>query len=473
VAFRALAVLLGLLPLALLEMLCVVFGWGAADPGLGPYEEIHVPAPLFELNSTGERYQIAVARQEFFRPDSFAARKGDDEFRIFCLGGSTVQGRPYSIETSFTTWLELHLRAADRRVDWDVVNCGGVSYASYRLLPILREVLQYEPDLIVLCTGHNEFLEDRSYRRFTRRPAWIARGQQLAAGLRTYRLLHAGYWRLRAPASSESASSGPVLPTEVQAVLDSHDGLAVYHRDETWRRAVIAHYGFNLERMLLATEEAGVPTILVNPVSNLRDCPPFKSQHRAQLRPEEEVQWKSAWNEAREHYGRDIRRSLALLQQARHIDDQYAGLHYQLGQCYDVLGDTQRARYHFLQAKELDICPLRMLEPMHRILHEVARDSGVALVDARQLIERRCRAQIADDSWMLDHVHPSIRGHQLIADALAETMVREGIFHPDQGWSQRRDDAYQQQLDSLDELYFQEGKRRLEGLRVWARGREE
>ena len=47
---------------------------------------------------------------------------------------------------------------------WQVVNCGGVSYASYRLTPILEEVLTYQPDLMIVCTGHNEFLEARSSR---------------------------------------------------------------------------------------------------------------------------------------------------------------------------------------------------------------------------------------------------------------------------------------------------------------------
>ena len=31
--------------------------------------------------------------------------------------------------------LELSLRAARPEREWDVINCGGVSYASYRLVP--------------------------------------------------------------------------------------------------------------------------------------------------------------------------------------------------------------------------------------------------------------------------------------------------------------------------------------------------
>src|SRR5262249_61251249 len=101
-------------------------------------------------------------RLNHFRPDSFAAKKSPHEFRVFCLGGSTVQGEPFEIETAFTTWLELSLQAADPERKFDVINCGGVSYATYRLVPVLQEVAGHQPDLIIFFEGHNEFLEDRA-----------------------------------------------------------------------------------------------------------------------------------------------------------------------------------------------------------------------------------------------------------------------------------------------------------------------
>src|SRR5688572_20160808 len=113
VAFRVLAVALSLSPLVCLEL-------GLRIAGVGEVRETDVPAigfeatyPLFELNESGKRLEIAESRQAYFYPDSFAAQKSANEFRIFCLGDSTVQGNPYSIETSFTTWLELSLNAAD------------------------------------------------------------------------------------------------------------------------------------------------------------------------------------------------------------------------------------------------------------------------------------------------------------------------------------------------------------------------
>ena len=68
--------------------------------------------PINQLLPEEDTYEIPATRQKFFQPESFAAQKADDEFRIFVFGGSTVQGRPYAIETSFTTWLELALAAA-------------------------------------------------------------------------------------------------------------------------------------------------------------------------------------------------------------------------------------------------------------------------------------------------------------------------------------------------------------------------
>ena len=44
-----------------------------------------------------------------------------------------------------------------------MINAGGISYASYRMVPLIKEALRFRPDLVVIYTGHNEFLERRTY----------------------------------------------------------------------------------------------------------------------------------------------------------------------------------------------------------------------------------------------------------------------------------------------------------------------
>ncbi len=473
-AFRLAAVTLGLAPLVAAETLFAVLDWGRPAYGGDPFLGFSAVHPLFVLNDQGTRRQIPSSRQDFFRPESFAAEKGADEFRIFCLGGSTVQGRPYSIETSFTTWLEMNLRAADPGRRWEVVNCGGVSYASYRLVPILEEVLGYEPDLIVLYTGHNEFLEDRTYGHIKRLPRAVAWPCELVARTRTYTLLQQGYLRLRGRSGRVAAEGRPMLGPETDAILEYRDGIQKYQRDEKWRRDVIDHFRYNLRRMARMTRHAGVPLLLVNPVCNLRDSPPFKNQHGDGLTPQQLRQWDALISKADQARETNVYRAAEFLQQAMAIDDQDAGLHYALAKCHDALGMTDRARESYIRAKELDICPLRILEPMNQAILDVARGPDVYLVDVRKLFEDLSRketdADIPGAFYMLDHVHPSFTGHMLIADALTEELIRRGVVGAVADWRRGQDQRARDHLNSLGRLYFEKGQERLEALKLWARG---
>jgi len=439
----------------------------SADPFVG-FSSVR---PLFVESDDGTRFEIAQARLTHFARDSFAADKVTHEFRIFCIGDSTVQGNPWSVETSFTTWLKLSLQAADPSRRWEVVNCGGISYASYRMVPILEEVLRYQPDLIIVHCSHNEFLEDRTYAGLKRSPRSVVRAQKLVSQLRTFNLVQSGYRQLFGGNASGEPKDRTVLAAEVEALLDYRGGLEFYHRDDAWREGVIAHYEVNLRRMARIANDAGVPLVFMNPVCNLRDSPPFKSEHREGLTPAELDRLDDLWNQARTQYGTDRNRALVLLREAASIDDQHAGLRYDLAKCLDSMGLVEDARREYVAAKELDICPLRILESMNQIVLDVARDHRTPVVDVRKLIEERSRHGIPGVEWLVDHVHPSIRGYQAIGDALAEEVIRMSLVQPVKDWRESRDRKYAEHLKSLDALYFAKGQQHLDGLMRWAEGR--
>ncbi len=468
--FRLAAVLLGLSPFLLAELLCVLCGWGRPDYHADPFVGFRGSQPLFVLNEDEERYEIPPARQVFFRPESFAARKGANEFRIFCLGGSTVQGRPYAIETSFTTWLELSLQAAEPDRMWEVVNCGGISYASYRLAPILEEILQhYEPDGILVYTGHNEFLEERTYQGIKHRSRWMTELLRWAAKSRVFNLLQSAYQRTwsTAPITGDRTD----LPEEVEALLDYQGGLEKYEPDPEWHAGVVEHFRYNIRRMIGLSREAGVPLWLVDPVCNLRDSPPFKAGHRVDLTADQLQRWNQLREEASRNFRSNPRDAVALLEQAAQIDNQHAGLQYDLGKSYEAIGDMESARAAYLRACDLDLCPLRMTSPLRRSLLEVAQETKTPVIPVRELFENSSREGIPGGYLLVDHVHPSISGHQMITELILERIVQDGIVTPQAGWKQREKQSYEQHLASLDDKYYMQGQRRLEGLRKWAQGR--
>ena len=463
-----------MLPLLAFEGLCRVCDWGRPALHDDPFVGFQSVRPLFVLSDDGMQYEVPKFRQVYFCAESFPARKPANAYRIFCLGGSTVQGRPFAIETSFTSWLEISLRAAQPEINWDVVNCGGVSYASYRLLPIMQEVLACEPDLIILCTGHNEFLESRTFEHLAARGEVVNHAIAVASRLRTFTLIREQYLRARGQSSDAPREGRPLLPTEVDALLDYRNGLEDYRRDETWRNGVIGQFQYNLAALVRTAQEAGVPILVVNPVSNLRDCPPFKSLHRDDLTAQEQAEWEALCSEADRHLDREhLDRPAAIdcLEQACRIDPQYAATFYRLGHCYLEAHRNDEALQMFERARDLDICPPRILPPMNAAIFEVARDTGTPLFDAQALFESHSRDGIVGDQWLLDHVHPSIDGHQLLADALADKLVEMRIVSPAPDWPEVRQARYQEHLESLPDLYFLKGMQRLEALQRWSQGR--
>ena len=471
ILFRLGAVIVGLLLFAMLEITLRLATFPPPVNIEDPFVSFHRLSPLFVHDRTGTRFETARERLVAFCPQSFDAEKKPETLRVFCLGGSTVQGRPYSVETSFTTWLKFNLRAARTGANSEVINCGGISYASYRLVPIMQELLEYEPDLFIIYTGHNEFLEDRTYEHVKNKPRVLVRIHRTLLNLRIYNHAHHLLSQHMGRGTPAEQSPKTILHPEVQTRLDFQEGLKSYHRDQAWRKDIIKHFHHNLESMARMSHAANVPLILVNPVSNLKDCPPFKSEHGSEL-SEEQIQ---LVNELRRKAGElewsQAYEKLRLLEQAAAIDSRHAGLLFLLGKCYEHIGRFSQAKELYIKAKEEDICPLRILEHMHEIIHEVAGRYKIPLVDVRKLIEQRTTNGIAGSEWLLDQVHPNITGHRLIADALYEAMEQNSIVRTPADWNTRRNQLREQHLASLDNAYYARGEARLKRFAEWSRGR--
>ena len=108
---------------------------------------------------------------------------------------------------------------------------------------------------------------------------------------------------------------------------------------------------------------------------------------------------------------------------------------------------------------------------MHVALSEVAATQNVPVVDVRRLIEKQTPDGIPGAEWLMDHVHPTITGHQAIAQALLEQLVQMDVVQPRAAWDGYRQEAYRNHVANLDTPYFVRGKERLEGQRLWTTGR--
>ncbi|MGI9471386.1 MAG: tetratricopeptide repeat protein, partial [Rubripirellula sp.] len=123
-------------------------------------------APLLtsKVNDDGARIMTTANNKlVWFNSQSFAATKPPKTRRVFCVGGSTTFGRPFNDTTSYVNWLRQLLPKVSPEFHWEVINAGGVSYASYRVAAVMEELANYEPDLFIVYSAQNEFLERRTY----------------------------------------------------------------------------------------------------------------------------------------------------------------------------------------------------------------------------------------------------------------------------------------------------------------------
>ncbi|MGE3315146.1 MAG: SGNH/GDSL hydrolase family protein [Planctomycetaceae bacterium] len=466
-ALRCGAILFGISLFAATEGLCRTMGWGEPTRTDDPYVGFTAVHPLFVRNESGTRFEIPKSRFRFFAPDSFPVEKGPDTFRVFCIGGSTVQGRPFSTETSFPTWMKLGLAEADPEHHWEVVNCGGISYATYRLVPIVEECLEHEPDLIILCEGHNEFLEDRTYAHF-KQSAPIARFAREAVG----RSHVANLLRAAVTTSSPEVQNPDrtILPDDADALLNYKNGLRAYHRDPEWRAGIVEHFGHNLRRMIQMCRERQVPVLVVLPPSNLSDCAPFKSQHRDSLAEADLERWNRLRDAEHAATHQSPAKAVEILQEMISLDPEYAATHFEIGKCYEALGMHREARAAFVRARDLDICPLRMVSELEQSMRDVVDESGVPFLDAHELLEARSRNGVLGGPILCDRVHPSFEGNQWIADEIIRQMSQLGLLTLASGWDDRAKESYRRHFAALDAHYFLKGLRTIKAVESWARG---
>jgi tetratricopeptide (TPR) repeat protein len=260
------------------------------------------------------------------------------------------------------------------------------------------------------------------------------------------------------------------MSREVEALLDYAGGLETYHRTDTWREPVVAHFRWNVAQMVEQCQRAGVPVILVCPVVNLLDCPPMKWETRPDLSLEERARFEAAWQAAQR--ATDASESRAALQTAHAIDSEHAGVHFFLGRLAWEAGQWDEAARWLQSAKDLDVCPLRALTSMQLAVREIAAQYQVPLVDADQVFRDLSPHGVVGNQWLVDHVHPTIEGHQVLGEKLCEVCLEQGwLVERDPQWRETAHALVRDYLSGLGEDYFQRGKQRLAGLLLWTQGR--
>ncbi|MEO2047437.1 MAG: tetratricopeptide repeat protein [Pirellulales bacterium] len=410
----------------------------------------HVPHFVSTSDDQGQQWlTVAPSKQRVLNKVRFSAQKPAGTYRIVCAGGSTTYGRPFFDRTSWAGWVRALLPVADPSRNWEVINIGAISYASYRSAGLMEEMAQYEPDLFIIYTGHNEFLERRTYNKLAERPSLLTDVLALPSHSRTSTLVRkvvdlTGIRHKKSPMAQATVFGQNVRAISVKAV-----GPDAYHRDQKLARDVGEHFRSSLERMTRIADRAGAEILLIVPASNLLDFAPFKSEHTDGLSNQQRTQWDRHFEKARlllmsgRHEG-----ALTEMIQAGKIDDRYADLLYRQGKTLFKLDRYDEAKSTLLGARDQDICPLRAISPLVETVRQVAQQHGERAVDFEQIVSEQSGHQLPGRAMFHDHVHLTVEANRLLGSAIISALQQRQIVHRDDTWNEHAIDQVAEQVES-------------------------
>jgi hypothetical protein len=342
-----------------------------------------------------------------FKPALFRREKTPGMLRIFCLGESSMFGTPYQMTAGIPGILRKQLRHALPGREIEVVNFGASAINSNVVLDLSRKLLEFDPDLVVIYMGHNEFYGPDGVGagpagRFL--PASI----QWKYRLRESRLLT---WLLEAGGAKRGGEGAARnLMQEV-----SRGGAVGLVSDDAER--IFSLWERNLRSILLLWRGQGVP-VLVSDVSSNLMFPPFLYDTLALTSPLLAALQRSG---GRLTVPPDT--VAPLLKNLRDHDTTNAFIEYWTGRLAALRGDSAGARSFLLRARDLDLLKFRAPGRINEILRSVCRELRVPCVSTDSLFLELSAGGIPGDTLFWEHLHPTAFGYYEIAILLARTLL--------------------------------------------------
>jgi tetratricopeptide (TPR) repeat protein len=393
----------------------------AGDPML---QLVGAPS-FFERTEIDGRPHVRVAHDEVYarRNIAFTPEKPPGSFRVFCLGGSASAGWPHPAGESYSAYLEQALRRSAPRRPIEVINVSAHAYAAYRVRLIFDRVLEFEPDLLVLYTGNNEFLEKRRYlaAREHLDPVLAIANRSAAV-----RLLRSGIVRLFFPDNVLAGARREHVAYEQWSKVRR---IALTLRDDpTQFEQVKAHYSLTVEAMVREAAARGVPVILVSVPVNLRDWQPNVSTHG--LVGDSLTRWQTAFRAGRRGLLQgDADAAREEFEAAVALAPQHAASHYQLARSLERTGDAPRALAHYRRANDLDRNPFRALSDFNTRLRAIAAGHPNAhLADAESAFLAASAPRAPGFDLFLDYVHPTRRGNLTLARTVFDVIGSQRLL---------------------------------------------
>jgi len=339
--------------------------------------------------------------------------------RVFVLGGSAAQGDP-DPSYSMARFLEVLLPAAWPDSRFEVVNAAITAVDSTVVRMVAADVVELEPDLLVVYAGNNEVVGPFG-------PAAGGRTRRMASAIRRGMLQFRLGQAVAHLADNADLRRGKM---EEWQGMEAFLGLELAPSDPVLEQ-VRARFSDNLSAILEIAQDAGVPVVLCTVGVNLADSPPFGSGgRRDSAGARVEARDRLVGEAMRAANAGDTEISLGLLGEGEGMDEPSADIEFVRGKVLLAAGRRPEALTAFTLSRDLDTLRFRADSSINRIIREVfekADDTGVVLADVEKAMEHVALDGVPGRRFFYEHVHLTFEGTSVVAREVVRALA-EGRF---------------------------------------------
>ncbi len=399
------------------------------------YRRILAGEPYYVLNRhVARRYfsfsDVAIpdARDAVFR-----VHKRPNGLRIFCLGGSTTAGFPYTYNATFPSLLQDRLEALFPDRDVEVVNVGISAINSYSVLDFVRELVRYEPDAFVIYMGHNEFYGALGVAssQSLGKSRWLKLAFLRLEKLKVFQLVRWGVESLR----KRWHGAGERRDVTLMEKMARNKAIPLGSPD--YCRA-LHDFRLNYRDILKTAAQHHVPVLMSTLVSNLRDQAPFVSLQQPGLSPEQKVALRRLLQQARSALKKgNVELARTSAEDAVTVDSTNADAWYLLAEALWWESRFRRAKIAFVRARDFDGLRFRASSDFNRSIRSLAAELAVPLVPMDSAFAAVSPHGVPGHELFLEHLHPNYDGYFLMAKAVCAALRDYGFFGGDSVWAHR------------------------------------
>lgn len=375
----------------LLEISLRLFNYGKTYEVFSEISPVY-PGMLFLNPDITEKYFVNLSNTPGTVADGFYAEKKSNTFRVFVFGESSTAGWPYVPNASFPRYIKRKLQALYPDKTIEVINLGVSAISSYVILDFAKAAVKYEPDLVLIYTGHNEYYgalgagstqslgANRTLINFA---LWLQ-------DFKTVQLIQnsiSTVWGWFGSAGEDDGGSS----NETLMARMIGESLIPYESD-IYRKGLDQFCG-NMADILELFADKNIPVIFSTVASNLRDQKPFI--------PGSESDPDSP--------GAVYKKALDLLQ----------------------AGDSVAALQEFKRARDLDPLRFRASSDINAIIKELAGQYKTVLLDAESLLNNSSQHDITGKDYMTDHLHPNVQGYSKLGEMFYMSMKENKLLPGD------------------------------------------